>query len=120
MTRTAKRLLFWLPRGLCVLFALFISMFAMDVFGAGYGFPKILLAVLMHMIPTLLLVAVLVVAWRWEWVGAVLFTALAVFYTATSWSRFGWSACALISGPLLVLGILFLFNQLHHAELRDR
>ena len=38
MIRPSKQLLFWTPRILGILFALFLSMFALDVFGEGYGF----------------------------------------------------------------------------------
>jgi hypothetical protein len=32
MKRPVKRLLFWAPRILCILFAAFVSLFALDVF----------------------------------------------------------------------------------------
>jgi hypothetical protein len=75
---SARRVLFWAPRVLCVLFALFASMFAFDVFSESRGFWPTVGGLLIHLVPTCILVIVLLVAWRWEWVGAVLFTALAV------------------------------------------
>jgi hypothetical protein len=120
MTTTAKRIVFYLPRGLCILFALFISMFALDVFSENYDFPDLMIALLMHLIPTLLIVAVLIVAWRWEWVGAALFSALGVAYIVIMWNRFPFVTYLTISGPLFLLGFLFLLNWLHHAELRTR
>jgi hypothetical protein len=59
-----------------------------------------------------------VLTWRWEWVGAILFNLLAVLYVVMAWGRFNWSAYALISGPLCIVGILFLLNWLHRADLR--
>ncbi len=38
MKRPMKQFLFWSPRVLTILFALFLSLFALDVFGEGYGF----------------------------------------------------------------------------------
>ena len=37
MEHLGKSLLFWTPRALCFLFALFLGLFAMDVFGEGRG-----------------------------------------------------------------------------------
>jgi len=33
----AQQLLYWAPRALCIVFAVFISMFALDVFNEGAG-----------------------------------------------------------------------------------
>src|SRR4051812_19280627 len=108
MTTTSKSALFWIPRLLCLVFAVFISLFALDVFEERLGVWRTALAFLMHLIPTFLILVVLAVSWRWEWVGAVLFTALAVLYIVLAWGRFHWSAYALISGPLCLIGVLFL------------
>ena len=118
MTTTSKRALFWMPRILCLMFAAFISLFALDVFQEGLGVWRTALALLMHLIPTFLILIVLAISWRWEWVGAVLFTALALLYLVTSWGRLHWSAYAVISGPLCLLGVLFLVNWIWRAELR--
>jgi len=60
MNKPTKRLLFWTPRIMCILFAVFVSLFAFDVFGEGYGFWKTPLALLMHLIPTgIILIGVL-------------------------------------------------------------
>ena len=120
MNTSIKRVLFWTPRILCILFAMFLSLFAFDVFGEGHGFWETILALLIHLVPVYIVVIVLVIAWRWEWVGAILFTALAVFYVVWAWGRFHWSAYLGISGPLVLLGVLFLFNWIYRAQLRTR
>ncbi len=120
MNTSIKRVLFWTPRVLCILFAMFLSLFALDVFGEGYGFWETILALLIHLVPVYIVVIVLVIAWRWEWVGAILFIALALFYLVWFWGRFHWSAYLGISGPLVLLGLLFLFNWIYRAQLRTR
>jgi hypothetical protein len=120
MSTSMKRFLFWSPRILCILFAVFLSLFALDVFGEGLGLGKTILALLMHLIPVYIVIIVLVIAWRWEWVGAILFSALAVFYVVWAWGRFDWSAYAAISGPLILVGVLFLFNWIYRTQLRTR
>ena len=38
MNKTMKSTLFWIPRIAGILFILFISIFALDIFGQGYSF----------------------------------------------------------------------------------
>ena len=72
MNTITKRGLFWTPRVLGILIAVFFSLFALDVFSGGYGFWKTILALLIHLVPTYIVVIALVIAWRWEWAGAIL------------------------------------------------
>lgn len=118
MRRPVKRLLFWTPRILCILFAVFISLFALDVFSEGYGFWETILALLMHLIPTFVILIVLAISWRWEWVGGILFVAMGVFYIVWCWGQFPWVTYLSISGPLLLVGVLFLVNWFYRAQLR--
>jgi len=120
MNTSIKRVLFWTPRVLCMLFAIFLSLFALDVFSEGYGFGETILALLIHLVPVYIVVIVLVIAWRWEWVGGILFIAFALFYLVWSWERFDWSGYLVISGPMVLLGVLFLFNWIFRAQLRTR
>jgi hypothetical protein len=106
-TRGLARLLYWAPRVLSLLFAGFISLFALDVFGAGYGFWGTLLALAMHLIPTAFILVVAALAWRWEWIGALAFLGMAVWYLRMTWGQEQWGADLLIAGPLFVLAILY-------------
>ncbi len=109
-------LVHWTPRILGVLFALFLSLFAVDVFGQGYGFWEMIGGLLMHLIPTAVTLAVLAVAWRWEGIGGVLFLVLGGCYLALSsgWAR--WPAGLAIAGPLFLIGALFLIDWLCRAR----
>ena len=120
MTRPVQRLLYWTPRVLCILFAAFISIFAADVFGEGRGFWQTALALLMHLIPTFLIVGILVVSWRREWIGGVLFIVLGLLYIIWAWDKpFGrWFTFLMIAGPPVLVGALFLLNWRYGAGLR--
>ena len=120
MKRSTKQILFWFPRVLCILFAVFLSLFALDVFSEGYGFGATILALLIHLVPVYIVVVVSVLAWRWEWVGAILFMVAALSYLVLSWGRLHWSAYLGISGPLVLLGILFMLNWIYRVELRKK
>jgi small-conductance mechanosensitive channel len=65
------QLLYWAPRALCIVIAVFISMFALDVFGGGKGFLETTLALLIHLIPTYVILILLAVSWRRVWIGGV-------------------------------------------------
>lgn len=110
MNEKIKKVLFWAPRVLGVLFAIFISLFALDVFMEGYGFWEMIIALLMHLIPTAIFLLVLVVAWRWERIGGFLFIALGVLYIALFWSPDRLPGYLIISGPLFLVGFLFLLD----------
>ena len=118
MTTPIKRALFWTPRILCIVFALFLSLFALDVFEEARGFWQTAGALLMHLIPTFLILAILAASWRWEWVGGALFPVLGLLYIVMAWGRFHWSVYPLISGPLFLLGALFLMNWTKREEIR--
>lgn len=117
MNASTRRILYWAPRILGILYALFLSLFALDVFGVGISFWRSILAFLIHLVPVYLVVIVLVLAWRWEWVGAVAFAALGLLYLVLARGEH-WTAYAAISGPLLLLGILFLLNWIYRTKLR--
>ena len=115
-----KRWLFWTPRILCLLFAAFVSLFALDVLGEGNGFWKTILALAIHLIPTWAILLVLLASWRWEWIGALVFPVLGALYLAMFWGRFGWPVYLMMSGPLFLVGLLFLINWRYRTELRTR
>jgi hypothetical protein len=108
--------LFWAPRVLCALFAAFISLFALDVFEGHQGIWQTTVALLMHLIPTAVLLVLLAVAWRWEWVGAVAFPVVGALYITMAWGRFPWLTYVIIAGPLFLAGGLFLANWRRKVE----
>jgi len=110
MAETTHRFLYWTPRILCIAFAAFISIFAFDVFEMPLSIPEKALALLMHLIPTFLVILALVIVWRREWIGALVFPLLAVVHLVTKWGVLDWSAYAIIDGPLVLLGVLFWMN----------
>ena len=89
------------------------------MFGAGYGFWETTVALLIHLIPTALLLIALTVAWRWERLGAILFFALGAWYLGMAWGKFPWITYLLVAGPAFLIGALFLVNWLFRAEIRS-
>jgi hypothetical protein len=118
MKRLTKKSLYWTPRILCLLFAAFLSIFALDVFSEELGFWQTVAALLMHLIPSAAIVGVLAIAWRWEWVGAAAFGAFGLLYVLMMWGRFPLSVYFTISGPLFLIAALFLANWILRAKLQ--
>jgi len=93
-----------------ILFALFISIFSLDVFSAGYDFMKTILALLIHLAPAFFIVFILLISWKREWIGGIVYTILGVLYLVFEWNKFDWMAYVFISGPLFFLGILYFIS----------
>lgn len=123
MTKLSKRALYWTPRGLSIVFIVFLSMSALDVFGEGRGFWTTVLAFSVHLIPMFILTAGLILAWRWEWIGAVLYGAAGTLYVVWLIPR-PWPSppvkviwVLMIAGPAFAIAALFLANWLKRGEL---
>jgi hypothetical protein len=112
-------MLFWTPRILCILLALFLSLFALDVFEEGVGMWRTMAALLIHLVPVYVIVIALLVSWKQEWLGAVLFFGLAIFYLIWGHGRVHWSAKLAIAGPLAMIGVFFLLNWTYRKQLRN-
>lgn len=117
MNKIAKSILFWTPRILGILFILFVGMFSLDVFGTGAGFWVTLGGFFIHNIPTLILLATLLVGWRWEWVGAVGFLAVAVWFLGIFHAGDWLFLLIFIVIPALV-GVLFLLGWVWRKKIR--
>lgn len=113
-----KSWLYWTPRILSMIFILFISLFAFDVFEGNSGFWNIALALFMHLIPSFVLVVILIISWKHELVGGIAFILGGLLYiwrvilTAIQnpfeWYLVSWSI--IIAGPAFFIGILWILN----------
>lgn len=108
-----KQILTWLPRILGILLILFISVFALDVFGEDYNLKETAIALIMHLIPSLILILVLFISWKKPLYGGTIYLILSCAYLGLVWKRTpSIPVLFIISGPLLVLGILFIVQKL--------
>lgn len=107
MRDLTQTILYWAPRALGLLFAAFLSVFALDVFDEGQPLGPMLVALAMHLVPAGVVLVALAVSWRWGWAGGLAFLALGAWYLVSSWGRFPWLTYLAIAGPLFLLGILF-------------
>jgi hypothetical protein len=117
MPKTLRQILFWTPRILGILFTLFVGMFSLDVFEMGGGFWATLAGFLIHNIPTFLLAAALILAWRWEWVGAAALIGFGVWYLAAV-RGFDIGTYLLLAGVPFLNGVLFLVGWIYRKQIQ--
>ena len=112
MTGTTARIVLWLPRILGIAVAMFLAVFAFDAF-SGQRIWEAVPDFAVHLLPALVVLGVVAVAWRYPWFGGVAFIGFAVLYAA-SVRRVDW--IAVIGGPLLAVGVLFLWSHLRASR----
>ena len=110
------RWLHWAPRVLGLLFAAFISLFALDAFGTDDPLWQQAVGFLIHMIPTVLVGGAVIAGWRWPLVGGVLCLGLGLLYVAVARGRAAWTVSAMIAGPIWITGALFFVDGFFNAE----
>ena len=119
MENRVTRFVYWTPRILSILFLLFLAMFSLDVFDMDLGFWGTIAGLFMHNVPTLILLAVVIVSWKREIVGGVAFILAGIAYIAVllktilenqphQWYMLSWSP--VIAGPAFLIGILFIIG----------
>ncbi len=118
MTTKIKPWIYWTPRILSIIFILFLALMSLDVFETGLSFWQTIGALLMHNIPALILLIVLLIAWKYEIVGGVAFILAGLLYITLividalknqfEWYMISWTVQ--ISGIAFFIGILFLIG----------
>jgi hypothetical protein len=109
--KTPNKILWWAPRVLIVLMAIFVSIFAIHAVDDNYEFPFLILATMMHAVPTALVLMAGAIAWRKEESGGPLFIFLGLLYIILGWGSKPLIGFITISGPLFLIGTLFLLNE---------
>lgn len=100
----------WAPRVLILLFAAFLTIFSMDVFQETLSIGELMVDLVLHNLPSLLLLSIAAFSWRRPWIGAVACTMLGVLYLIWSWGRFPLSSYLVIAGPLFLVAALYALN----------
>jgi len=117
----------WTPRILCMLAILLISVFALDAFEPGQTICHQLLVFAIHLIPTFILTAILIIAWKWERTGGIILGiaglafGIFIFWVNYRNHRSLWniiSAVMALAFPFVLSGVLFIFS--HYLKEKDR
>ncbi|HNX44613.1 MAG TPA: hypothetical protein PKI35_09275 [Bacteroidales bacterium] len=100
----------WSARILSLLSILFILIMSFDCIGGDYSLKEQLICFVMHNIPTFTLIILIIIAWKWELAGGILFI-VAAFAGSILFKVFTGNAAALILiAPILIAGVLFVIK----------
>lgn len=110
----------WIPRILCILAILFVSIFALDAFDPNLTIWQQFKEFIMHLIPSFLLTLILIVAWKRELWGGILFLSAGlllspfVFMHNYQMNHSVWMSLGInlmINFPFVLVGILFILSH---------
>jgi hypothetical protein len=110
----------WIPRILAIIAILIISLFALDSFGTEETFLKEFSNFSLHLVPAIILLVFLVVAWKRELIGGILFVIfglgfIPLVYTMNhAMSNSAWTSVAvvlMVNAPCILVGILFILGH---------
>ncbi len=106
-----SKFLYWSSRLLAIAIILFIMVFSLDCFEGTWKWKEQLLCLAMHNIPTVVLIATLILAWGHELAGGILFILMTVvgsfIFKAYSTNPGVW----ILLIPLLIVGVLFILQD---------
>lgn len=111
-------ILCWLSRGLAVLYLGLLVLLSMDAFQEGQGPMEAFVALLMHLIPALVFLAALIVAWRRPMLGGWLLLGLGCLATLYFGTYRHFSGFMAVTLPLVLLGALFFLEGFWHSTPR--
>lgn len=102
-----NKILYWTPRILGIVLILFISIFSFDALEEGF------FVFFMNFIPSLLLVTALLVAWKNEFVGGIIYILLATVYSVlTIVGDRPLEGILIIGGSVFLVGVLFIVHSI--------
>jgi hypothetical protein len=114
------RIIHWIPRVICILAILFISIFSADAFSSEHNIWHQIGDFLMHLIPSFILLAFLIATWKWELIGGVIFTIIGVAlspfiyqhnYAMNESVSISLLIVLMITFPFIVVGVLFIISH---------
>jgi len=119
--KTSIKIIHWTPRIICILSILLISMFAADAFEEGHTVFQQLLSFFIHLIPSFILIILLALTWKWEFIGGLFFMLIGIvtspFVFMINHNRNHFSVgtsigiIAMINLPIIIVGILFITSH---------
>ena len=124
--KISTKVLHWLPRILCILAILFVSIFALDAFSPELSLWQQIGAFLIHLIPSFILLALLILAWKREFIGGIIFILIGLGLSPIVFShnyRMNHSVVMsigiilTITIPFAIVGILFIVSHYRKKKL---
>lgn len=111
---------YWLPRIICILAILLVSLFAADAFSPELNIWQQIGAFMIHLIPSFILLAFLIIAWKWELIGGIIFMVIGLGLSPVIFTRYYkmnesvWMSLGIIMAitiPFVIVGGLFIASH---------
>ena len=125
--KKAILIIHWVPRILCILAILFVSLFALDSFGPGLTVWQQIGGFFIHLLPSFILTIILIVAWKWELIGGTILAVIGLGFTPMIFSMnyqmnhsigLSLGIIASITFPFILIGVLFILS--HYMKKKQR
>ena len=125
MKKRAPGIIFWPPRIFASLFVIFLVIMSLEGLSARMSWQQYLNGLFVNNIPTLIVMAILLVSWEIEIVGGLAFLLIGAGYYFYADSLTGmqfwlpeipWNLSIII--PTLVIGFLFIINWIWTRKLK--
>jgi hypothetical protein len=101
------------------MFLCFLAVFSLDMISPGLSFWQIAAGLFIHNIPVFILLIILLISWKREIVGGIVFIIVGIFFTVRMLATMIMNQFELeglfqfiIAGPAFLIGILFIINWL--------
>lgn len=104
--RLAK-IVYWAPRSAAILIIFFVTLFSLDVFEMEASPLELLGAFLIHSLPSIVMIVMLVFAWRRPVIGFIAFLLAGLFFMRFVIMGRDLGNFLLFSGPLLLISAMF-------------
>ena len=98
-----------------IAFALFLSVFALDVFEPGVPIGQTLTALGIHLLPTMAMFLFLWIAWKAPLIGGSLFILVGIVYIIEAGGQ-AFLTYVLIAGIPILIGLSFIFGYLQSRQ----
>jgi len=118
--KISTRVLHWLPRIICIMGILFISMFSIDALNSELTIWQQILSLSMHLIPSFVLILLLLLSWKRELIGGIIFMIIGLGFSPiifiynfkmnqSIWMSLG--VISVITIPFAIVGVLFIVSH---------
>lgn len=103
----------WAPRAAVILIIFFVSLFSLDIYEIQASPLELLGVFLMHNIPSIIMIVLLIFAWKRPMVGFVGFLAVAVLFGILLMQKvYSFSNLLIFAFPILLIAFLFFADWL--------
>jgi len=123
--KTTYSIIHWAPRVFGILAVAFVSLFALDSFNAELSVWQQIRDFLIHLIPSFILLAILILAWKKELVGGIVFVLIGgimspyvykMNYDMNHSVSQSLIIILTITIPFVIVGGLFIWNHFLHKK----